>query len=554
MPVQATTERRLPGASTPHPGVTVAGADSRLAGRKLLALVAATICVYLYLQTFVLPAVPVLQRDDQITFVVNAMRMLHGEMIYSDFYQYTPPGTDLIYLGLFKAFGVRAWIASAVVVLLGMATFFVCYVVATRVMPRNSACLASAVFSVFVFGAMANGTHHWYSALLIMCAVLSVLAMRTPARLAAAGTLVALASFFTQTRVLSLLALGAFVAWENHTRRRRRRFALQCQASLLLGFAVAFLLLNTYFLRHAGLQYLFANQVVALGHSAFTFKSYLLGFPSLPPWHLAPRAVGFIMVYLLIPAIYIFSLIRLARKKAQDYSSDDERILLLSLIGVALFLEVLPAPNWVRLFPISMPAIILGMRGLVGKGNLRMLARRMLWAATAIAALLSGVSAQARPHGTLTLPVGKVVVYDTALSRKLTELADKTRPGDFFFQAAWLDLYFPLQLRNGSYFEALSTSSTPAQVNNVIHALERHQVKYVLWSARLDNPSADSTGKDVLQPVRAYLKENYRVVERFAPGDDLWERTSDHPGPFAPDGTFLPRISVLPRKPPAAPR
>lgn len=516
------------------------GGPARRADRNILPWIAPAVCGYLYLQTFVLPAVPVLQRDDQITFVVNAMRMLHGEMIYSDFYQYTPPGTDLIYLGLFRAFGVRAWIASAVVVLLGMAAFFVCYVVATRVMPRTSACLTSAIFSVFVFGTMANGTHHWYSALLIMCAVLSVLARRTPARLAAAGILVALASFFTQTRVLSLLALGAFVAWENHARRRPWRDALPCQVSLLLGFAGAFLFLNTYYLRHAGLRRMFANQVVALGRSAFTFKYYLLGFPSLPPWHLAPRAVGFILVYLLLPAVYIFSLIRLARKKGQDYSREDERILLLSLVGGALFLEVLPAPNWVRLFPIAMPAIILGMHSLADSGNIRLLARRTLWAATAIAGLLSAVSAQARPHGTLALPAGKVVVYDTALSSKLSELAAKTRPGDFFFQAAWLDLYFPLQLRNGSYFEALSTSSTPAQVNNVIDALERHRVKYVLWSARLNVPSADSTGKDVLQPVRIYLKENYRVVERFAPADDLWERNSEHPA----QSTSTPRLPL----------
>ena len=59
-------------------------------------------------------------------------------MIYLDFYQYTPPGTDLVYLGLFKAFGVHAWIASAVVVLLGMAALFVCYAIAAQVMPRTT--------------------------------------------------------------------------------------------------------------------------------------------------------------------------------------------------------------------------------------------------------------------------------------------------------------------------------------------------------------------------------------------------------------------------------
>ncbi len=522
MQAQVLNEAGCPAASLPA-AKTPARLKNPATGWALLIPTATLVCVYLFLQTFVLPYVPILQRDDQVTFVVNAVRMLHGEMIYKDFYQYTPPGTDLIYLALFKIFGVRAWIASAVVFLLGITAFGICYATAVRTMTRASACLAAAMFTVFVFGSMLNGTHHWYSALLIMCAALCLLARRTPARLASAGAFVALASFFTQTRALSLLALLVFVAWESRRRHAGWRAALKHEASLLAGFSGAFVLLNFYYVRHAGMAAMFSHQVVALSRSAFTFNSYLLGFPSVPPWYLAGRAAGFLLVYLLLPASYICSCAWLIRKRGRDYSAQDERILLLSLLGLALFLEVLPAPNWVRLFPISMPGMILAMQLVAGEGKLRLFIRRSLWTGTAIVGLLGAISAQTRPRHIVALPIGRAAVYGDDTAVKLKLLANRTQPGDYFFQAAWLDLYFPLQLRNPSYFEALSPSATPAQVEDVITALEEHQVRYVLWSARLD---AGSNGSDGLLPMRQYLKEHYRVVEHFAPAEDLWERTN----------------------------
>ena len=530
MQTQILKEAGCPATSLP-PAKTPARLQKLAAGRALWIPTATLVCAYLYLQTFILPHLPILQRDDQITFVVNAARMLRGEMIYKDFYQYTPPGTDLIYLALFKVFGVRAWVASAVVFLLGIAAFWICYAIAERMMPRASACLAAAMFTVFVFGSMLNGTHHWYSALLIMCAGLCLLARRTPARLACAGGFVALAAFFTQTRALSLVALLVFVGWESRRRRAGWREALKRELSLLAGFAGAFVLLNFYYVRHAGMTAMFNHQVVALSRAAFNFSSYLLGFPSMPPWYLAGRAAGFIMVYLLLPASYICSCAWLIRKGGRDYSAQDERILLLALLGLALFLEVLPAPNWVRLFPISMPGMILAMQLVAGEGKFRLFVRRSLWMGIAIVGLLGAISAQARPRHIIALPIGEAVVYGDDTAVKLTHLAERTKPGDYFFQAAWLDLYFPLQLRNPSYVEALSPSATPAQVEDVITALEEHRVKYVLWSARLD---AGSPRGDGLLPMRRYLKEHYRVVERFAPAEDLWERTTDLPAPSQP--------------------
>jgi hypothetical protein len=50
---------------------------------------------------------------------MNAQRLLHGQRVYLDFFQSTPPGTDLVYLGVFKVFGARIWVTNLIVLALG---------------------------------------------------------------------------------------------------------------------------------------------------------------------------------------------------------------------------------------------------------------------------------------------------------------------------------------------------------------------------------------------------------------------------------------------------
>jgi hypothetical protein len=59
------------------------------------------IAAYLYTNLFFIPDAPILLGGDQVFFWTYAQRMLHGERIYQDFFQLTPPGTDLLYCALF---------------------------------------------------------------------------------------------------------------------------------------------------------------------------------------------------------------------------------------------------------------------------------------------------------------------------------------------------------------------------------------------------------------------------------------------------------------------
>jgi len=58
-----------------------------------------SVSVYLYLTLFLLPRTPVLLSGDQLSFWMDGQRILHGELLYRDFFQFTPPGTKLVYFG-----------------------------------------------------------------------------------------------------------------------------------------------------------------------------------------------------------------------------------------------------------------------------------------------------------------------------------------------------------------------------------------------------------------------------------------------------------------------
>ena len=57
-----------------------------------------SVAAFLYINLFTLSNTPFLQVGDQVYFWVFAQRMLYGETVYRDFFQFTPPGTNLLYL------------------------------------------------------------------------------------------------------------------------------------------------------------------------------------------------------------------------------------------------------------------------------------------------------------------------------------------------------------------------------------------------------------------------------------------------------------------------
>ena len=107
--------------------------------------------------------------------------------------------------------------------------------------------------------------------------------------------------------------------------------------------------------------------------------------------------------------------------------------------------------------------------------------------------------------------------HSVALRRRVLAYASESFFGDQL-------VCFALGLRDPAEIDFITPTdyTRPEQVANVMHALERERVRYVLWYVGLDSPPADA--QDHLAPLRAYLFSRYRMVKTFGDGDQVWER------------------------------
>src|SRR5271156_1132805 len=89
--------------------------------RMHFALFLAGAGAFLYLRTFLLPAIPFTVTDDQSLFFARAARIVQGQVPYRDFFEIVPPGTDLIYAAGFRLLGIHAWVMPIWTITTGLA-------------------------------------------------------------------------------------------------------------------------------------------------------------------------------------------------------------------------------------------------------------------------------------------------------------------------------------------------------------------------------------------------------------------------------------------------
>jgi Dolichyl-phosphate-mannose-protein mannosyltransferase len=486
--------------------------------------------LYLYLNLFTFTNVPFLLGGDQTFFWIYAVRLLHGEKVYRDFFQFTPPGADLFYLALFRLFGPHIWVTNFAVLLLGVALCWVCFLLAQRLMERNLAFLASLLFLVFVYGDRLDATHHWFSVLAGLCAVRVVMPERTLPRIAIAGVLLGVASFFTQTTgVAGLLAVIASLAWEHASSERPWRIILKQQLFLCIAFGLAWSVLSVYFIAHTGWRQLWYLQVTY--PQRYVVSRHGLFFPEFQgplTRHVLLEQAQRLLLYVLLIVIYPPVLWYSRRRHREPASQNKMQLVLLSLVGLSFLLEIITRVNWNRIYIVSMPAIILLLWGVARLGRLRSHATAAIWVVIACVAAKQIMSRQRPPHRIALLPAGKAIVSAES-DEKFYWLMQHTSPGDLFFQAQWSDLYptFTLELRSPVFVDDLrpNEATRPEYVELTVRQVEQQHVKYILWSPRLVSLDVPHRyGQDHLDPFRVFLSSHYRRVHVFSDRDEIWER------------------------------
>ena len=186
--------------------------------------------------------------------------------------------------------------------------------------------------------------------------------------------------------------------------------------------------------------------------------------------------------------------------------------------------------NSLRLYAVSLPGVILLIWSLhhtrQHTEKIHHYAFTATWTLIACLAVWQTITSYTFQPRRIRLLAGQVVTGSLAFE-KLSWLKDQTRPGQFFFQAAWPGVYLPLQLRNPVFVDQIlpEDGTRPEEVALTIQQLEAKQVPYVLWAARLGSMNdLTATPKDHVVPLRAYLRSQYSPVHTFSDGDQLWRR------------------------------
>lgn len=509
--------------SLPNPASSAAvSARDRPTGRT--AFVALAVAAYLVARTFVYPGVPVLLVGDQGFFWSYADRLLHGQLPYRDFFQFTPPGADLAFAGAFALFGPRIWVADAAVVALGTALGTVCFRIGRHVMSDARAALATAVFTVLVYGQALNATHHWWSVLGVMAAVAVLLPTFTTRRFAAAGALLGVSALFTQSHALvGVIAIGAFGLWQGGQVELPRRAIWLRAGGLLGGFAVVTIPAATYLVARVGVGPVWGSLVVYVWrYLRQPPAEWTFGLPE-PLNRTSVRWLApYLVVYAIVPGAYVFTLASTVREVLSPRAKAHGR-LLCWLVGAALFAGILPGFNWVRLYGVALPAVILFVWAL---GEWRF-GRASEWFLTAGIVLLGAILVRStyRNHpDVVELPGGRVA-SNAKDQEKLPWLADHLRPGEAAFLAGKSSLYLPLALHNPLYLDAAvpGPQTTPDHVRQAIRDLDAARVAHVLWSPALGDPQPGQSPEGV-PALRTYVHARYRLEKTFLDGDELWER------------------------------
>ena len=493
--------------------------------RVILLLIAAA---YLYLNLFALPNAPFLLGGDQAYFWMDGQRMLYGDQPYRDFFQFTPPGTDLFYLVMFKLFGPYIWVTNMSVLVLGVALTWICYEVAGEIMEHGPALFSALLFLILIYGKALNGTHHWFSILAVMSAVR--IGQRPKAArwtIVAAGALLGVASFFTQTcGVAVLLAFAIFLLWKRSQAKETWRDLARSEFALFAAFAIVLITLNSWFIATVGVRQLWYDQITYVRR--FMVHGLMSQFMGLPePLSLAtlPRLAPYLFIYASLPIIYALALWRCCGER-RNPTFRWQPAALLTLVGLFLLMEVASSLNWLRLYAVSLPGIILLVWTVGRTQGTRRYAVVIMWLLISAIAIHQTLSRYRSGYVTIETPGGKTAVSPLTYS-KLQSMMRYTQPGQFIFQAAGPSIYLPLQLRNPLFMDAVETNqqTRPEQIEQAVQQLEAKKLQFVLWSPRLDDADRfDRSTEQTIAPLRSYIRERYARVQVFSDQDELWER------------------------------
>jgi hypothetical protein len=477
-----------------------------------------------YFRSFIFPNIPLLPFGDAAGFLNNGSRIVAGRLPYREYFAFLPPGIELTYALLIREFGARSWIPNLMIACLAAAAAWLMTLIAAQLMRGAVIALPGLLLAGFVLPGSLDATHHWFSTIAVMAAVLVLLDGDSFPHIAAAGLLCGIAGWYTQTK--GATAVAGFVTYLILKSRQESMPARDrwLKYILLSGLALAvFAVGNLYFIRAAGLRrWLYCLVVYPLRYypsvQLNNWRVYGYGFK------LGLSTIPFLFVHLTVPLVYVICIVIMLRRSKNEPGEPWNKIWLLVLAGLAMFLAIASSPGWKRLATSSPPAVIL-LTWLLNRSGQTMAKFRIGLGAVAIVIALAGaVRIQTRRTTSLDLPIGRTAFVDSARYEEYRYAMGRTCRGQFMFGPS--PILLALQVQNPAPIDGFVPFeyTRPEQVTATIQALELNKVPLLMLHPSMFTDPDSDPALDHLDPIRAYLARNYRIAATFRTGDELWER------------------------------
>ncbi len=500
--------------------------------RRLVGIAFVLTFAICYLREFVLPHAPVMSWNDQMLFASNGARIVAGQMPYRDYFQFVTPGTDLVYAFLFRHLGLSLWIPNLLMACLAATAVLLTTLAAGKVLRGSFIALPAVLVLGFILFGGLDATHHWFSAILAIVAMLVLFQGSEDWRIVLVGALCGVVASFTQSKGATVTAgFLIYLVWQSLHEKQKvtawRRGILLCGAALL-----TFLAINGPYIAALGIKEWIKWVVV------FPFRYY----PTLPaqtwrsPFDDFRNQTGFIrwicipFVYLTVPLVYLIFLRVMYRRRRIEPGEPWSQLLLLAITGLAMFLAVAPCLSVMRVSSASLPGMILlawllnrwGRQGRVAAGALAALS-------LAIAIYLP-IRNQTLHWHYLDLPAGRTAILDPNRYEVYRWMAENTHPGQMYFGVGPLALPLWLQTPAPISVPVPYEYDRPEHIAASIAAIETNRMPLLLLKPYRYLAGTWGYTDEHLRPFQTYVDQHYRYIETFPAGFEVWQR-SDSPQP-----------------------
>jgi hypothetical protein len=471
---------------------------------------------------------------DQLLYATNGARLLSGQTPYRDYFEFLPAGTDLTYALLFRCFGISLWIPNLLMNILAATAVLLTTLAAGKVLPRASLALPAILAMGFGLYGGLDASHHWFSTVFALAAMVVLLNGTASRHIAAAGALCGIVASYTQTKGAAVtIGFVIYLVWQSIRQNspassRWRRPLLLCASAL-----ASFLLINIHYIIKLGiaewcqwviifpLRYYPTMPSQTLSAPIFDFHNHI----GMLKWICVP------FLYLAVPLTYLAILWLMHRKRQSDPSQPPNQhlgqLLLIAITGLSMFLAVTPSLSIMRASAVSFPSTIL-LAWLLTRLTGTMKWLKVAIAAVSIACALElAVSIQRMHWNYLDLPAGRTAILERGKYDLYLWMKEHTHPGQTYLGIAPLSL--PLWLNCPAPIHAPGPWEyyRPEHIARSITALETNRIPLLVLRPQTGFQNTPGYEPEHIQLFLDYVDKHYRRIKTFSTGDEVWERIPD---------------------------